>query len=233
MFQRRPSPKYRNHSNIAPLRMCFGALIFLFLFGKLNSQSLNSIKKDLCARFKTGLRYNHRYPLTQPIDDNGKKTYLIGMIADLDKDSLDPENPNVWRSYMKFGRLSFNPDDSLVDVTFDDTEKEITTGYSYKRRGMELSELVTFNGRVLAFDDQTGTVFQVKDNNTTPWILLMDGRGDTGKGFKSEWATVKDDVMWVGSTGMEYITDKGVIKNYDPMYVKAVHMNGEVNFYLI
>lgn len=59
----------------------------------------------------------------------------------------------------------------------------------------------------------------------------MDGVGDTGKGFKSEWATVKDEVLYVGSMGKEWTTSTGDFVSFDPMYVKAVTMTGEVNFH--
>lgn len=42
---------------------------------------------------------------------------------------------------------------------------------------MELSELVTFNGRLLTFDDRTGIVFEIVNNKAIPWVLLMDGDG--------------------------------------------------------
>lgn len=46
-----------------------------------------------------------------------------------------------------------------------------------KGRGMELSELVVFDGRLLTFDDRTGMVFQIINDRAIPWLLLMDGDG--------------------------------------------------------
>jgi soluble calcium-activated nucleotidase 1 len=51
-------------------------------------------------------------------------------------------------------------------------------------RGMELSELVVFNGKLLSFDDRTGFIYEItNDNQAIPWILLTDGDGkSTSKG---------------------------------------------------
>jgi hypothetical protein len=34
-----------------------------------------------------------------------------------------------------------------------------------------------------------------------PWVLLNDGPGNTTKGFKAEWTTVKDGHLFVGGLG--------------------------------
>lgn len=93
---------------------------------------------------------------------------------------------------------------------------------------MELSELVVFNGKLLTFDDRTGLVYVIEKDNTYPWLLLMDGDGKTSKGFKSEWATVKDQVLYVGSMGKEWTTSSGDFENNNPMFVKAITVHGEV-----
>lgn len=55
------------------------------------------------------------------------------------------------------------------------------------------------------------------------------------KGFKSEWATVKDQTLYVGSMGKEWTTEDGLFQNYNPMFVKAVTTKGEVcnNFFFV
>lgn len=232
---------FRIHYHVALLCICFGTLILVFLFLKHDSQSSYSNKRSKWyvqyeQTTKKESEYNYTYPLTPAvISNNGVQTYRIGMIADLDKDSKDPKKGNVWRSYLKMGSLSYNPSLNTVEVNFDDHENpsEIYGSYSLKGRGMELSELVTFNGRMLTFDDRTGLVFQLKDNKALPWVLLMDGQGNTGKGFKSEWATVKDEVLYVGSMGKEWTTSAGDFESFDPMFVKAVTMTGEVRISMI
>jgi soluble calcium-activated nucleotidase 1 len=51
-------------------------------------------------------------------------------------------------------------------------------------RGMELSELVVFNGALLGFDDRTGTIYQIDiaSKFAYPWVLLVDGHGRVAKG---------------------------------------------------
>lgn len=61
-----------------------------------------------------------------------------------------------------------------------------------------------------------------------PWLILPDGNGHLEKGYKSEWATVKDNILYVGSMGKEWTTASGTFENYNPMWVKAVNMHGEV-----
>lgn len=227
---------FRIHYHIALLCICFGLLILVFIFFKHGSQSSYSNKRKWFAQYeastiKMGSGYNYTYPLTPPIVRNGVYTFRIGMIADLDKESKIPKNSKAWRSFLKMGHLSYDPSMNSVQVTFNNDENpiEIAGGYSLSGRGMELSELVTFNGRMLTFDDRTGIVFELKDGKPVPWVLLMDGVGNTSKGFKAEWATVKDEVLYVGSMGKEWTTSAGDFESFDPMYIKAVTMTGEVN----
>ncbi|CBZ55061.1 putative apyrase [Neospora caninum Liverpool] len=69
-------------------------------------------------------------------------------------------------------------------------------------RGMELSELVVFNGELLTFDDRTGIIyrFNLKNNHLVPKWLLVEGDGvSSDKGMKIEWATVKHEKLYPGS----------------------------------
>lgn len=187
---------FRIHYHIALLCICFGLLILVFLFFHHGSQSSYSNKHKWFTQYETSttkkqLGYNYTYPLTPPVIKNGVYTFAIGLIADLDTNSKDPKKSGVWRSFLKMGYLSYDPSVNSVQVTFndDDTPIQVDGGYSLKGRGMELSELVTFNGNMLTFDDRTGIVFNLMHGKALPWVLLMDGPGNTGKGFKSEWAT--------------------------------------------
>ena len=50
-------------------------------------------------------------------------------------------------------------------------------------RGMELSELLVFNGHLYTIDDRTGIVYQIEDENKIfPWVVLSDGNGHEIKG---------------------------------------------------
>lgn len=93
---------------------------------------------------------------------------------------------------------------------------------------MELSELVTFNGRLLTFDDRTGIVFEIINDKVAPWVIVTDGESISPKGFKSEWATVKNNQLFVGSMGKEWTNAGGDFENNNPMMVKVISMSGEV-----
>jgi soluble calcium-activated nucleotidase 1 len=93
---------------------------------------------------------------------------------------------------------------------------------------MELSELVTFNGKLLTFDDRTGIVFEMNGDKVSPWAILTDGETPSQKGFKSEWATVKNNHLFIGSMGKEWTNGAGVFENYNPMMVKVISVSGEV-----
>lgn len=47
-------------------------------------------------------------------------------------------------------------------------------------------------------------------------------------GFKSEWATVKNNRMYVGGLGKEWTTVDGVVENLNPQWVKSIGPRGDV-----
>lgn len=57
----------------------------------------------------------------------------------------------------------------------------------------------------------------------------MEGDGNTDKGQKTEWATVKDGKMYVGSFGKEYTNPDGSIKNTNNMWVSIIDKYGAVS----
>lgn len=224
-------------------------LLFMFFFyfhpggSKSSYSSWNSISFNAIPSY-----YNHTYPLTSPSVSNGAKIFRIGIIADLDTNSKLADS-NTWRSYYKKGYLTYNDVTNKVSIRWDDVEPiELSSSFSLKGiisiiyfiisyssdiylflgRGMELSELVVFNGKLLTFDDRTGLIYELENNKLIPWVLLIDGDGQTTKGFKSEWATVKDQTLYVGSMGKEWTSSSGDFENVNPMFVKAVNTHGEV-----
>lgn len=48
--------------------------------------------------------------------------------------------------------------------------------------GMELSELVAFNGHLYSVDDRTGVVYRIQGSRVIPWVILPDGDGSVSKG---------------------------------------------------
>jgi len=95
-------------------------------------------------------------------------------------------------------------------------------------RGMELSELVYYNNMLLTCDDRSGIIFEVREDAVLPRYILGNGDGNVDKGFKCEWMTVKDGLLYVGSTGKEWTNEQGVVLNHDPLWVKVIDARGHI-----
>jgi len=169
------------------------------------------------------------YPLTKPVHTKDGIQFRIGLVTDLDHSSKSKIESNTWVSYFLKGFLLWNPKFRNVSVSWDSPGySTLKTSFSHKGRGMELSELVTFDGKLLTFDDRSGIVYVIKDDGAYPWVLLSDGDGTTNKGFKGEWAAVKGGYLYIGSMGKEWTTSKGVFVNTYPMWVKKIGKKGDV-----
>lgn len=176
--------------------------------------------------------YNSVYPLSLPVIDklHGTITYKLLAIADLDTNSKLIKSDTKYSSYLLRGSLTLSEDHKHAEINFDSNAKEIQSQYSYGDRGMELSELVVFNGKLFTCDDRTGIVYEVdlNKNQAIPWVILPDGDGLNGKGFKCEWMTVKDKQLYVGGLGKEWTTTRGVLVNDNPQWIKIVGQLGDV-----
>ncbi len=81
-------------------------------------------------------------------------------------------------------------------------------------------------------DDRTGILYEVLNYGTpkaevVPRHIFMEGNGNTDKGFKTEWAAVKDDELVVASFGKEYANNDGItVKNYNNNWVVVVDKHG-------
>lgn len=172
-------------------------------------------------------RYNDTYPLSAPQRTPGGTRYRIALIADLDTGSKAQEE-NTWFSYLKKGYLTLSNSGDQVAVEWDKGHDVLESHLAEKGRGMELSDLVVFNGKLYSVDDRTGVVYQVEGSKTVPWVILSDGDGTVGKGFKAEWMAVKDEHLYVGGLGKEWTTTAGEVLNENPEWVKVVGFRGSV-----
>lgn len=126
-----------------------------------------------------------KYPLSQPISlENFGIKYRIAIISDLDKSSKSQTEKNMWYSFFKKGHLIWYTNNNTIKLLWDNEEPNVLkSSISMGGRGMELSELVTFNGKLYSFDDRTGIIYSISEDNTVlPWIILMDGNGTDFKG---------------------------------------------------
>lgn len=227
----RSPPTYRLGNRTFRFNFHFALLIsattlFCLLFFYIKTKSVSSFDEMSSVLMFSRDAYNSTYPLTHPKFARGIQTYRIGMVADLDTAS---KSGNSWRSYLKKGHLSFVEAKREIKIIWDNEEPQVLeSSFSLKDRGMELSELVTFDGKLLSFDDRTGLVYRLENDKLIPWVILLDGDGHSGKGFKSEWATVKNQMLFVGSMGKEWTTSQGDFENENPMFVKIISPAGEV-----
>ena len=83
------------------------------------------------------------------------------------------------------GYLTVNTDSHDVSIKWDSDLITLKSHMSYGGRGMELSELIVFNGKLYAVDDRTGIIFEIdlQNNIAIPWVVLMDGNGKVSKGI--------------------------------------------------
>ncbi|GIX85701.1 soluble calcium-activated nucleotidase 1 [Caerostris extrusa] len=152
--------------------------------------------------------YNSTYPLTRPATTPKGVRYRIAVISDLDVDSKDKQKNFTWFSYLKKGYLTIDVTKKYVNVEWDQDLIVLRSTLSQGGRGMELSELVVFDGKLLSCDDRTGVIYEIR--------------------FKCEWATVKNQHLYVGGLGKEWTSSTGQLLNFNPQWVKIVTPLGQV-----
>lgn len=125
--------------------------------------------------------YNDTYPLSAPQRTPGGLRYRIAVIADLDTESK-AQKENTWFSYLKKGYLTLSDSGDRVTVEWDRDHGVLESHLAEKGRGMELSDLVVFNGKLYSVDDRTGVIYQIEGTKAVPWVILSDGDGTVEKG---------------------------------------------------
>lgn len=158
--------------------------------------------------------------------------FHFAAVTDMDQLSRVPgsEKP-IFQSFMMPGMLTYDSSANKYKVEFGQM-RTLVSGHNEAGRGMELSELTLYQNRLLAFDDRTGSIFEVLSHEdksfVVPRFVITEGEGDTDKGMKWEWATVKDDELWIGSMGKEYTRPDGSIANTNNLWVATVNGKGEI-----
>lgn len=144
-------------------------------YGRTSSRSVDADPTDSISQ------YNDTYPLSPPERTPEGTRYRIAVIADLDTSSSS-DKKMTWFSYMHRGYLSVSESGDKVAVEWDADRVVLESHLSEKGRGMELSELVAFNGKLYTVDDRTGVVYRVDGDKAIPWVILTDGDGSVAKG---------------------------------------------------
>lgn len=163
-----------------------------------------------------------------PVPDE-KNIYDIIMVADLDTDSR-VGTKNLWKSFLTTAQLLRSEDGSYSVLV--GHKKEVFTQIGENERGMELSELIKYNGVLYSFDDRTGIIYEIKEKSgeyiAVPKHIVTNPDPMSTKGFKFEWATVKDNKIYAGSLGKEW-SSGGKVINFDLMNIFALDGNGKID----
>lgn len=139
----------------------------------------------------------------------------------------------AFQSALVPGTIARDPATNQYTVRFEEA-RTLKSPLNEGGRGMELSELTLYKNRLLAFDDRTGTVFEIlnknegKDSIVVPRLIITEGDGDNSKGMKWEWASVKGNELYMGSMGKEYTRPDGSIQNTNNLWIAIVDSEGRV-----
>jgi len=173
------------------------------------------------------------YFFTTSKDSNN--SFRFAMVTDLDQLSrVTSSTKPLFRSELLPGTLTFDSYQNQYTVEFAPESRTLQSSHNEAGRGMELSELTLYNGRLLAFDDRTGSVFEILSqdkgdkNFVVPRFVITEGEGDTDKGMKWEWATVKDNNLYIGSMGKEYTNPDGTVANSNNLWISIISPKGEI-----
>lgn len=163
-----------------------------------------------------------------------ENTFHFAAVTDLDQLSRVTDAKKLtFRSLLLPGTIQRDPATDQYRIEFSPT-RTLYSHHNEAGRGMEMSELTLYQNRLLCFDDRTGGVFEILSKNggmdsyVVPRLVITEGQGDTDKGMKWEWATVKGDHMYVGSMGKEYTNPDGSVANTNNLWIVVINPLGEV-----
>jgi soluble calcium-activated nucleotidase 1 len=205
--------------------------------GSGSQQLRGSAKVDAMAHWGGAIRpgsFKVEDAIVTPTDVNSNThIFRFSAVTDLDQLSAvaDSKKP-TFRSLFLPGILK-RTGTKDYEITFEHP-RTLTTKHNEAGRGAEFSELTIYNDRLLTFDDRTGDVFEIINNKdgtsseVVPRFIITEGEGDTDKGMKWEWATVKDGDLYMGSMGKEYTAPDGTVLNENNLWVGILNARGEL-----
>lgn len=195
------------------------------------TSSLRNIGARNYERFGGAVHKGYFSPDGAVVADN---KFRFATVTDLDQLSKvhDSKKP-LFKSILLPGTLTHDTTTNLYSIEFDPV-RTLTSFHNEAGRGMELSELTLYDNRLLSFDDRTGTVYEIlnkksgKESFAVPRFVVTEGSGDTDKGMKWEWATVKNGELYMGSMGKEYTNPDGSIANTNNLWISIISPRGEL-----
>lgn len=161
-----------------------------------------------------------------------ESTFSFAAVTDLDQLSRLEGDKLMFFAKLLPGQLTYDKAANKYSISFEQS-RQLVSAHNEGGRGMELSELTLYQDRLLAFDDRTGSIFEVLSESdaesiVVPRFVITEGEGDTDKGMKWEWATEKNGDLHIGSMGKEYTRPDGSIKNTNNLWIAIVDKQGEV-----
>ena len=231
------------------------ALLFLFLYSSEPNSSLSDPSDPSDPSYPSSSN-NKNYKQFGGAINRGKfsvadatitpTSFHIAAVADLDHESKMPGEKLEFFSLLMGGVVT-KFEDGRYMITWGEPRR-VTSKHNEAGRGMELSELVVFDNRLLTFGDRTGIVFEClkeeeeeegpsssEDNPNPPAIkvvprfIVTEGNGETDKGMKIEWATEKDGKLFLGSFGKEFTATSGAIINKNNLWIAVLDHEGHVS----
>ncbi|EPB76801.1 Apyrase [Ancylostoma ceylanicum] len=144
--------------------------------------------------------------ITMTRHGNGSITYELLAITDMDKKAKVGAKNWTWQAVTRRGKLTLSADKKTVTVVWmKDSDKNITSGFNNKGRGMELSDLSEYNGHLLAPDDKTGMLYEIKDDKVTSknWRSIYR-RMRRAAGYPAPGYLTHEAVQWSSIQKMWY-----------------------------
>ena len=87
-----------------------------------------------------------------------------------------------------------------------------------------------YDGALLACDDRTGVLYEIRGGVPIPAHILSDGDGrQVGSTFKCEWAAVRHGLLYVGGVGMEWAGEGSAHDR--PQWVMTLDGGGQPEHY--
>jgi soluble calcium-activated nucleotidase 1 len=161
-------------------------------------------------------------------------SFRFATVTDMDQLSrMKDEKKPTFRSLLLPGVIQ-RDNASRYTIDLDEPTRTLVSQHNEAGRGMELSELTVFHNRLLTFDDRTGSIYEIlnkkngQESYVVPRFVITEGSGDTDKGMKWEWATVKNNELYMGSMGKEYTNPDGTIANTNNMWIAIMNGKGDL-----
>lgn len=163
--------------------------------------------------------------------------FKFAAVTDLDELSkVQTPKKQIWQSFILTGTITRGVGTNQYAIEMDSSQmRTLETQHNEGGRGAEFSELTLYDNRLLTFDDRTGNIFEVlnsadgKDSYVAPRFVVTEGSGDSDKGMKWEWATVKDGLLYMGSMGKEYTRPDGSIANTNNLWIATLNREGIIS----